>query len=132
MELALHVHGRLVEGSALLVQGFAARFQQIKDFIDMLGLIGLIHEELLKIVNGHAGVLEAANRAQTVDMAVFVYALAGFGALHVGQQSLILVIAQRRGLHMELRGHLTNGVGHHDSLLRRHAEASQPFAFKFT
>lgn len=47
MELALHVHGRLVEGSALLVQGFAARFQQIKDFIDMLGLIGLIHEELL-------------------------------------------------------------------------------------
>ena len=82
MELALHVHGRLVEGSALLVQGFAARFQQIKDFIDMLGLIGLIHEELFKIVNGHAGVLEAANRAQTVDMAVFVYALAGFGALH--------------------------------------------------
>ena len=132
MELALHVHGRLVEGSALLVQGFAARFQQIKDFIDMLGLIGLIHEELLKIVNGHAGVLEAANRAQTVDMTVFVYTLAGFGALHVGQQSLILVIAQRRGLHMELRGHLTNGVGHHDSLLRRHAEASQPFAFKFT
>ena len=34
MELALHVHGRLVEGSALLVQGFAARFQQIKDFIE--------------------------------------------------------------------------------------------------
>lgn len=33
---------------------------------------------------------------------------------------------------MELRGHLTNGVGHHDSLLRQHAEASQPFAFKFT
>ena len=48
MELALHVHGRLVEGSALLVQGFAARFQQIKDFIDMLGLIGLIHEELFR------------------------------------------------------------------------------------
>ena len=78
----------------------------------MLGLIGLIDEELLQIINSHASVLEAADRTQTVEMAILIHALAGFGAVHVGQQSLLFVVAQRGRLHVELGSHLPNGIGH--------------------
>ena len=42
VQFALHVHGGFVKRAPLLVQRLATGFKQIQNFVDMLGLIGLI------------------------------------------------------------------------------------------
>ena len=98
----------------------------------MLRFVGLEREEPLEVLDGHARVLETADRPHAVDMTLEVYALPGRRPANVGEQPRILVIPQRRRLHMEHVGDLADCVSFHARHCSREDDTPDALALKPT
>lgn len=64
---------------------------------------------------GHSGFFHAADDAQPLEVGVPEHADAPGGALHKGQQALLVIIAQGGGGDLQHAGCLANGIDHKNS-----------------
>ena len=112
--------------------GGATVLKQCDDVVDMLRFVGLEREEPLEVLDGHARVLETADRPHAVDMTLEVYALPGRRPANVGEQPRILVIPQRRRLHMEHVGDLADCASFHARHRSREDDTPDALALKPT
>ena len=120
MQLAQHVHIRLLQRGTLFDDDVTAVLQQFHHVRNMRTFVAFIGEEPLELVDTHARMLEAGDRLQSPDMLVVIDTTPRIVAADVGQQSLIFVVPQRGRLHVKLTRHLANRV-------RAHLPSSNPF-----
>ena len=66
------------------------------------------------VLDGHAGLFHAVDDLKPLKIGLLKHPDAAGGALHEGQQALLVIVAQGGGGDLQQLGHLAHGVDHFD------------------